>query len=590
MRVKPKPGAWGQGVRVWSAPDAARGGAGSYRVGEAQAEALAGLSAAEAVFSLAGEFNQGKLPSIDNFQFPGPVAEAYYHDDASVVAIVGPVGSGKTRTKMMRKLRRAFMMPRSVIDGKRHYCVLFVRENYRQLWSSVIPSYLEVFPRALGGWAGGRGAPVQHTFTLEDEFGQIEFTALFMAFGDDVGNSLRGVQVTDLDISEADTNPIETLTFGVGRINRYPGRDHFEGYPIDLRSYGQIDCDFNAPDEDNWTYKVFYNDAGRAELAERLTRSMPKGSKPITVTFHRQPGYGEPGCENLQNLAPGYYDLQIELNKLAGKSDVTERMVFNRPTYLRAGEPVFLQQFNRRIHVSDVPLRPKPGLGLLIGLDQGFKGAATIWQFEEPHHWIGLAELHFPNERLMAAEFGRRLADLLDRRFAGLRVEGAWGDMAGEQGASQAADENATWNRLVGRAAGIPIRAQRIGTNRIQPRLEAVRASLEFIHGGKPGLLLDPSMKLLIRGFEARYVWTDEVNASGDKRKVPDKSLTEANVMDSAQYVMLSRHKANGLSPASFPTGKMAILGHNGGPPMDRFDAPTGGLTTGFDVFNPYGD
>ena len=38
-------------------------------------------------------------------------------------------------------------------------------------------------------------------------------------------------------------------------------------------------------------------------------------------------------------------------------------------------------------------------------------------------HWRILAELHFPKERLMAAVFGQRLAELLDRRFPGARPQ-----------------------------------------------------------------------------------------------------------------------------------------------------------------------
>ncbi len=556
----------------------------------ARAELLAGMSASEAVESLDGNFAEGNLPDEASFEFPGPVAEAYYWDDADVVAIQGPVGSGKTTTKMRRKLRRARQIPRSVIDGVRYYKVLFVRETYRQLWATVIPSYLETFPKALGQWSGGRGDPVRHHIRFEDEFGEIDFVAEFMAFGDSIAASLRGLQVTDMDISEADTNPLDTLTFGVGRINRHPSRQHFEGYAEDLRSYGQIDCDFNAPDEDNWTFKVFHDSKGRKNIADQLNAALRPGSKPIEITFHRQPGYGEPGTENLQNLAPGYYELQIGLNKLAGKSDVTDRMVFNKTTYLRAGEPVFIREFNRRIHVAETTIQPDPTLPLLFGLDQGFKGAALLAQFAPPFHWTILAELHFHDERLMAAEFGRRLANLIEARFAHLRLGDGWGDMAGEAGASQGADENATWNRIVGQSAGFRVRPQRIGTNRIQPRLEAVRAALEFVQGGQPGLLIDPSCKFLIRGFEARYIWTDEVNATGDKRKVPDKSLTEANVMDGLQYLLLSQHKANGLSPISFPHQGQGPDGQDSAGRYGRAEADTGGLQTGYDILNPYGD
>lgn len=553
----------------------------------ARAEKLAGLSASEAIESLDGNFADGNIPELTEFSFPGPVAEAYYWDDSSVVAIQGPVGSGKTTTKMRRKLRRAVMMPRSVIDGVRYYKVLFVRETYRQLWATVIPSYLETFPKSLGTWSGGRGDPVRHHIRFADQDGEIDFIAEFMAFGDSVAESLRGLQITDLDIGEADTNPLDTLTFGVGRIMRYPAKQHFEGYPAEYLSYGQIDCDFNAPDEDNWTFKVFHDEKGRDEIAKQLNASLPDGARAINFAFHRQPGYGEPGTENMQNLSPGYYELQIALNKLAGKSDVTSRMVYNRTTYLRAGEPVFSAEFNRRIHVADESLQPDPGLELVFGFDQGFKAAGLIAQFDEPFHWAIFDELHFPKERLMATEFGRRLDARLSERFSHLRRGDGWGDMAGEAGASQATEETANWNRLASKAAGIRIRPQRIGANIIQPRLEAVRAPLEFVQRGRPGLLIHPRCKFLIRGFEARYVWKDEVDANGDKRKVPDKSLTEANVMDALQYLLLSKHKANGLSPISFPS-------RSGGEGDDaRWGRPTeaaGGLSTRYDPMNLYGD
>jgi hypothetical protein len=556
---------------------------------EAKVADLEGLDASEAVAKLEGNFYEGNMPIEGAATFPGPTAEALYWSDADIVGIQGPVGSGKTTTTLKSRLRRALMMPRSTIDGTRRYKLLVVRETYRQLWSTTIPSYLEVFPKHLGTWSGGRGAPVSHVIAFDDGHGPIEFEAQFMAFGDDVIAAMRGIQTTDIWLNETDTVPIEVLTAGIGRIDRWPGASHFEGYPPELRGYGQIVCDFNAPDEDNWTYRVFHDQEERDRMGAALSADLPEGTRRIRIEFHNQPGYGQPGCENLQNLSAAYYPRQIAAMRLAGRGDMIDRLIYNKIVYLRAGEPVFKREFNRRIHVAEATIPPEPGLPLRIGLDQGFKGAAVIGQFLAPFHWRILGELHFPAERLMAAEFGRRLAELLEARWPGWEIEGGWGDMAGEHGASQAADENDTWNRLVGKAAGFRVRPQKIGTNRIQPRLEAVRAALEFVHAGAPGLLIDPSCKFLIRGFEARYVWKDEVDANGDKRKVPDKTLTEANVHDAGQYLLLSEHRANGVSPISFPDGKSALMGHNGGPTFGRPPEPAGGLSTGFDVLNPYG-
>lgn len=553
---------------------------------EALAERLAGMGAAEAVGELDGDFAEA-MPVVIPERFPGPVAQAFFWSDATIVGIQGPVGSGKTTTLLQSRWRRARMMPRSVIDGVRRYKLVAVRQTYRELWSTTIPSYLEVFPRALGQWSGGRGDPVTHRIRFEDEFGPIEWVCEFMAFGDNPINSIRGIQTTDLWQNEADTLPFVVLGAGIGRINRWPGRQHFAGYPVDQRSYAQVVCDFNAPDEENWTVPLFHDEAKRTALLADLNRQLPEGAKPLDIAFFNQPGYGEPGTENLQNLAPGYYETQLAANRLAGRGDLSDRLVRNKITFLRAGEPVFQREFNRRLHVAPGPLDPWPGVPLRLGLDQGLKGAAVIGQFDTPYRWQILAELHFPKERLQAAEFGRRLKALLQTpRFLGLSIMGGWGDMAGEQGSSLSADENATWNRLVSVAAGFTIRPQRIGTNRIQPRLEAVRAPLEFLRGGEPGLLIDPGCRFLIAGFEARYVWTDEITPSGDKRKVPDKRLTEANVMDALQYLLLSVSRPTGESPVTNPHNltPAGLMGHNGGLALDE------GLQTGWDVLSPYGE
>jgi hypothetical protein len=591
---------WGRGGR-FGAPDTGSGGSSPINQtqkakDDAEEDALKAylseVSAKEAIDNVEANLFQGKIEDLleevsDGPSFPGPISEAFYWSNGDVIGIQGPVGSGKTTTLMKSRLRRAIEMPRSTIDKVRRYKVLFIRETYRQLWSTTIPSYLEAFPKELGEWSGGRGDPVTHKMRFKDTHGPIEMVVEFMAFGDDIIASMRGVQTTDIVLNEADTMPVNILTVGIGRIDRWPAREHFAGLPDELRSYGQICCDFNAPDEENWTFKFFHDEEERKKITKELTES----GVAIQILFFLQPGYGETGCENLQNLGPNYYARQIATNKLAGRGDMNDRLVYNKITYMRVGDPIFLKHFNRRIHVAESTLQPISGVPLSIGLDQGFKAAAVIGQFipsGRHGYWRLYAELHFPKERLLAKVFGDRLAELLgDPRFSRFRVDGAWGDMAGEQGSSLADDENENWNLLAGAAAGITIMPQNIGANRINPRLEAMRSALDApIIQGNPGLLVDPSMKFFIAGMTARYVWTDTVDKNGDKRKIPDKSFTEANVIDASQYLFLSQFMANGMSPNSIPNDN-GRMGHNGGPALnDRRSA----IETAYDILNPYGD
>lgn len=538
-------------------------------------------TAAEAVAEIEGGA-QGDMPDGGALSFPGPIAEAFFACDDAIAGIQGPVGSGKTTTLIYSRVRRARMMPRSTIDGVRRYKLLIVRQTYRQLWSTTIPSYLETIPKAMGEWSGGRGDPVTHRVQFEDEFGPIEWVAEFLAFGDDIISAMRGVQTTDIWLNEADTVPVDVMTVGIGRIDRWPARPHFAGYPPAQRSYGQIACDFNAPDEDNWTHRVFHDEAERKRMEDLLNSADSSGAG-VRISFFRQPGARQPGAENLHNLSPDYYPRQIAANTAAGRGDMIARLVDNEVTFLRAGDPVFRREFSPRIHVSEQRLQADPRLPLLIGLDQGFTPAAVIAQLHAPKHWTVLAELMYPTEHLMARVFGERLADLLDDRFPGMKIGGAWGDMAGEHGASQAADENATWNKLVGDAAGFIVKPQRIGSNRIGPRLEAVRASLEYLNGGRPGLMICPSCKYLRAGFGARYVWTDEMDKTGNKRKVPDKSLVEANAMDALQYLLLSQVRGNGTSVTDPARGSSAMRRGRGAPDQG------GGLRTGWNVTDQIG-
>lgn len=606
MNGKPEQGGRGPGGRG-ETPTPGTAGQGAAPADRLPADRLLAMDAADAVAELsarpgaAGADIGSALDAGAVDAFPGPIAEAAYWDDSTVAAIMGPVGSGKTTTLLKSRLRRAMMMPRSVIDGRRHYKLVVIRATYRQLWSTTIPDFLKVYPAHLGAWAGGKGGPASFRMVFSDgapvppapghdgdwASDEIVFEAEFMAFGDDIEGSMRGLQATDVWMHEMDTNPIDVVLNAVTRINRHPGADHKAGYPAQWRDYGQIIGDMNAPEPDNWTVPLLMDPERRADTVAQLNAKLPAGARHLSVSFHRQPGFGEPGCENMANLGPGYYPGQIAVMKLLGRGDKIDRLVYNRIVHTRAGEPVFSREFNPRIHIAGGPLQPEPGIGLRIGLDQGFKAAAVVGQFVPPFQWRILAELHLPDRHLLAAEFGRLLRDLIDSRFPGARIEGGWGDMAGEAGSSLASDEVATWNLLVGRAAGFRVRPQKLGANRIQPRLEAVRAGLEYLHGGQPGLLIDPGCRFLLAGFEARYVWTEETDASGARRKVPDKRLTEANVMDALQYLMLSEHRGLGASPVSFPSGKTALMGHNGGPPMPPEAA--GGLRTGFDVLNPYG-
>ncbi|WP_112312506.1 hypothetical protein [Pseudogemmobacter bohemicus] len=485
-----------------------------------------------------------EFPRVDLWKPPGPVAHRFFLCDDDVIGIRGPVGSGKTTAHLRSRIRRAQMMPRSGIDGIRRYKVAIVRETYRQLWSTTIPSWWEVMPKKLGSWAGGRGDPVTHSIRFEDQWGPIEFIAEFMAFGSapaEIDANVRGVQVTDLAMEEADTNPVAVFTKGITRIDRYPPPDHFAHLPPEMRSYGQVSASYNAPDEENWTVRVIEAE-GMDDQAKAVRSELDEQG--IKITFFRQPGFGEDGCENLDNLKGKYYPRAIAAMKAEGRGNDVDRLIYNKIGYIRIGDPVFLDHFKPRIHNSPVPLRAIPGVPLRIGLDQGQFGAAVIGQFLAPFQWRILAELWF-KKSVFAPDFGRALRALLDERFPGHPIyDPAFCDLAGNANESL---EDVTWINEVSAAARLPIEPQRLGGNRLKPRLSVWRAAMDFNHFGEPGLLIDPSCKMIRRGLENDYVWAQEVDKAGNAERVPKKRGNRAaDVIDAGGYMMLAESLPDG--------------------------------------------
>ncbi|MES2667447.1 MAG: hypothetical protein V4712_15215 [Pseudomonadota bacterium] len=512
------------------------------------------------------------FPEVSLWKPPGPVAHAFFLSDADVIGIRGPVGSGKTTAHLRSRIRRAKMMPRSGLDGIRRYKVTIVRETYRQLWATTVPSWWEVMPKGLGKWAGGRGDPVTHSIQFEDAHGPIHFIAEFMAFGTsaaEIDANARGLQTTDLAMEEADTNPVAGFTKGLTRIDRYPPKDHLRHLPLALQSYGQISCSYNSPDEDNWTVRVLEGENLNDEAKQVRAALSDEG---VRISFFRQPGYDEPGCENLANLGPKYYPRAIAGMRAEGRGNDVERLIYNRIGFVRAGDPVFRTQYKRNVHVSATPLAAIPGIPLRIGLDQGYFGAAVIGQFIRPFQWRILGELSF-KEGSFAPQFGAALKELLATRWPGHAIyKPAFCDMAGT---AQESLEDVTWMNQVADASGLEIEPQRLGGNRIEPRLAVWRAAMEWNQFGVPGLIIDPGCKLLIRGLENDYVWDAEADKSENRGRKPKKrGIRAADAIDAGGYMMLGESLPDGRPLTAELTEQGRALAEAGQGRLDRDPDP----------------
>src|SRR5262245_8963931 len=460
---------------------------------------------------------------------------------ARVCTIMGPVGAGKTRTVFVKLIRLAAEQRPSPIDGCRYFKCCIVRDTYRQLWTSTIPSWWEVMPKDSGSWAGGAGDPEQCVieYQLPDWTRPVlilDFIAIAENRAEDV---LRGYQPTCFYFNEADLLDEDVFTHAMSRTGRFPEKIH--GGP----SWYGILCDMNAPDTENWTYR-------RLQGQEN-------------TEFFQQPSGLSAEAENLANLVPDYY-----AEKMKNMDDWwIRRFIRNEWGYSREGKPIY-PEFTQR-HVAGQPLRPMIGLPLIIGLDAGLHPAAVICQHTPLGQWRIIEEV-VGEMGTGATRFGERLAQVLRDRYANWRAISAWADPSAAYGADKEAGEQ-TWIEIVGAKAGLMILAA--PTNGLIPRWEAVRGPLRRdADPGLPAFVISPTCPTLIKGFYSGYHFRRMQIPGMPRYEEKAEKNDYSHPHDALQYAMLG-----GGEDAELADRKQFIIDapnlprHSGGwDPFDVYD------------------
>lgn len=450
-----------------------------------------------------------------HFDPPGPVGAAFMQSMERVNAIMGPVGSGKTSCLMMKTIALAQMQPRSKLDGVRYTKALFVRNTFRQLYSTTIPSWWKWVPKKVGEWSGAAGQSATHhiRFRLPDT-SIVDLRVEFEALGEqNVEDLFKGREFNLLNLNEGDTIAPEVLSQGLIRIGqgRYPGGDHVA--PQDCIKMANID--YNAPSVKNYLYAL-------------REKRRPKGYK-----FFRQPGGLDPKAENRRfSTREDYERIRADLIA-AGRDDLARRNVDNEYGWPRDGKVVF-KEYRDSFHCAGEDLKPVQGITVKVDFDQGLRPAAILRQ-------------NMPNGQLrvldeLFCETGSKgLSAMLKKligsdKYRGVRVIGGLADLAG---ASPNGDEEESWidkmNRLMGWQGNDRIKAAE--TNSIDTRLTAVREKLKTnVDDGQPGILISTSCEVLREGFASNYKYKKIKGTEEDYDPLPVKKFPIADVQDALQY------------------------------------------------------
>lgn len=440
---------------------------------------------------------------------PGPVSAAFKDDRSPVSAIMGPVGSAKTSTCIMKLLHMSAEQAPSLVDGVRYTKWMVIRDTYRNLNRTTVKTFKTWLRPGAGAWTGGGNDPAVFNLRARLPDQSIMDTLVeFVALGDQsIEDVARGWEGTGIWPNEADLLPPDVLTYMLGRCGRYPSKLHGGS-----SWYGAI-MDYNAPDTENYCYKLF------------------EEAKPEGYQLFRQPGGRDPRAENLQNLPPGYYEAQVAQYKAMGRDDLIRRLVDNQYGYSRDGKPVY-PEYRDDFHCAGAELSAVPGLPIKISVDQGLHPAAVLRQTLPNGQRRYLEEIYCDTGAQGLAEMVLRV---MAQRYPGFRLIGGRCDLAGE---ARTATDAETWLDAFNRFLNLPreARIRAAETNKPEKCTAAVRVNLTgLVDQGQPRLLISGRCKVARKGFNSDYCFKKIKSSNGFDDK-PIKKFPVSDVMNAIEF------------------------------------------------------
>lgn len=446
---------------------------------------------------------------------PPPTLKKFMRSDAQLRFVMGAVGSGKTTGMVFEIARRAIQMPPGA-DGIRRSRWLITRLTMPQLKDTVLKSWLTWFPDG----QFGRWRSQDNTFWME--FNDVQAEILFRPLESeaDVARVLS-LELTGAWIAECRDLPVSMISDIKGRCGRFPEPKMPYWYGV----FGET----NPPAEGSDWYKLFEHlpqeDGVEDSVVECDTFIQPC---PVNDDFTLRPE-----AENVENLKPNYYqDL--------AKGATTEYIrVFIKGEYgrNRKGQPVYIDSFQRPLHVSKTKLAADAVQPLLVGMDFGLTPAAIIAQAEAHRPRLNiLAEVTTPRGATNGVEqfLIRRLIPFLRANYPGNPIV-IIGDPAG---AFRSETDETTSFKVLKKHGFL---AKRASTNDPIVRVNAVEKLLSAFPMREAMIQIDPSCKVLIEGFLFGYMY--ESMKGGDIATKPSKKGIYSHPHDAMQYLCLYYNK-----------------------------------------------
>ena len=472
-----------------------------------------------------------------------------HRSESMVQAIRGPVGSGKSAGCVMRLLQLATNQEANS-EGIRKSRFVCIRNTYPQLKATVIKTFQDWIPSRICRIK--YDSPIIGTLNIPHPDGETMINAEFLFLSLDKPkdvDDLMSLEFTGAWINEAQFMPLAIVNESISRAGRYPPMKEGVG-----ATWSGVIMDTNSPDDDHWWYEFekgvddetglplkprnwefFVQPGALIDITGISPKSLPEDvqamiDRGLYVDYKGRRFVANPSAENAENLKKGF---NYWIDNVEGKTlNWIKSRLCNEFATVQTGKPVYMDHFNKDLHVSKDKLLPVKGWPTFIGLDFGLTPAAIIGQVSP------VGQLRITDE-VVATGMGiqrfiqDQLSPLIRSKYAGCEVE-IIGDPAGVQRAQT--DEKTCFQILLENG----FNARPADTNNTTGRLEAVRWWLSRLVGkGQPAMIISPHCRVLIKGYETGYAYR-QLNISGEEKytESPDKNRY-SHPHDANQYLCL---------------------------------------------------
>lgn len=315
---------------------------------------------------------------------PSPTGEAFLASRAFLKFIMGPVGGGKSTVALMDLVQRA--VHQEPFNNVRRTKFVILRNTIAQLKSTVKPMmdtwFVTMTLGTMGQWRISDNV-FEARFRLPDNtIVHSEFVLMAADTPEDV-RRLLSLECSAAWVEEAREVDSEVFAGLQGRTNRFPSR-----IAGGVTHPGVI-CSTNPPPLGGFWHGFATEPEKNKEIFIQPPALLDDGAL-------------NPDAENLENLAPDYYE-----NLLSGKTeDWINVYLKNQYGAGDMGRPIYRDSFKKSFHVAKNPLLaiPQSLAPLLIGMDNGLQAAAVIGQRDARGRVNILGECFVPEDKTMGVE------------------------------------------------------------------------------------------------------------------------------------------------------------------------------------------